>query len=296
MAALALAAVAMLVLAVRRAGGRVELMVMTALAVPGIALASYAFLGEPDLPDQPHAARGDAVMRAEMQGLLNELQSKLEADPGRIDGWLLLARSRMRVGDYAQAAQAFQRARALASDDGGVAAELAEALIHAEGGAVSDEARAALLAAHAKDPRDAKALFYLGHDAATRADHPAAVQFWTDLVAVAPPGADWVPDIRARIQRQAAIGNLDLARVTPTVRPAQPAPGPSAEDAAAAAAMSPEDRAAFIRSMVDRLAARLEDSPDDLEGWKRLANAWRVLGETEKAAQADARARALEGK
>jgi cytochrome c-type biogenesis protein CcmH len=295
-AVLAALTVAALGWRVWRAGGRAELLILVAFVVPGIALASYAFLGEPDLPDQPHAARGDAQMRAEMQGLLAELQAKLEDDPGRIDGWLLLGRSRMRIGDYDQAAEAFARARALAPGEPAIAAELGEALIHAAGGAVPEAARETLLSAHAQDPREPKALFYLGHDAATRADHAAAVQFWTDLVAVAPPGAPWAADVRARIAREAAIGNIDLAKVTPSVQPAAPVAGPSAEEAAAAAAMSPEERAAFIRSMVERLAARLETTPDDVEGWRRLANAWRVLGESGKADAAEARVRALEGR
>ena len=46
--------------------------------------------------------------------------------------------------------------------------------------------------------------------------------------------------------------------------------------------MSDEDRAAMIRSMVQRLAARLADNPDDLAGWRRLARAYAVLGEADK--------------
>ena len=38
--------------------------------------------------------------------------------------------------------------------------------------------------------------------------------------------------------------------------------------------------------MVDRLAARLEETPDDLDGWLRLGNAYRVLGEMQAAREA----------
>ena len=47
----------------------------------------------------------------------------------------------------------------------------------------------------------------------------------------------------------------------------------------------------MIRGMVDRLAARLQEHPDDIEGWRRLARVWEVLGEPEKAAAARARTR-----
>jgi len=54
--------------------------------------------------------------------------------------------------------------------------------------------------------------------------------------------------------------------------------------------MSPEERQVMIRSMVDRLAARLEQDPNDKDGWTRLAHAYDVLGESEKAQAARARA------
>jgi cytochrome c-type biogenesis protein CcmH len=50
--------------------------------------------------------------------------------------------------------------------------------------------------------------------------------------------------------------------------------------------MAPEDRAAMIRDMVAGLAARLEEQPGDLEGWRRLGRSYQVLGEPQKAADA----------
>ena len=49
----------------------------------------------------------------------------------------------------------------------------------------------------------------------------------------------------------------------------------------------------MIRGMVDGLAARLAQSPEDPAGWVRLVRAYAVLGETAKrdAAYASARAR-----
>jgi cytochrome c-type biogenesis protein CcmH len=38
----------------------------------------------------------------------------------------------------------------------------------------------------------------------------------------------------------------------------------------------------------------LQDNPDDLEGWRRLARAYQVLGEADKARDAQARIDALE--
>ena len=42
----------------------------------------------------------------------------------------------------------------------------------------------------------------------------------------------------------------------------------------------------MINSMVERLATRLEQQPDDLEGWVRLGRSYMVLGQPQKARDA----------
>ena len=48
--------------------------------------------------------------------------------------------------------------------------------------------------------------------------------------------------------------------------------------------MPDSERNAMIKSMVDRLASRLETSPRDAEGWIKLIRSRTVLGEKEAAA------------
>ena len=62
----------------------------------------------------------------------------------------------------------------------------------------------------------------------------------------------------------------------------QPRPAP-ASDADAIAQMSPEDRAAMIDAMVEGLAARLREDPEDVDGWVRLLRSRQVLGQDPKA-------------
>jgi cytochrome c-type biogenesis protein CcmH len=71
---------------------------------------------------------------------------------------------------------------------------------------------------------------------------------------------------------------------------------PAAIDAAAVAAMSPEDRERIINGMVERLARRLASDGRDAKGWMMLIRAYQMLGRREDAERAvkDAR-RGLEG-
>ena len=47
--------------------------------------------------------------------------------------------------------------------------------------------------------------------------------------------------------------------------------------------MKADDRDAMIRGMVERLATRLKQNGDDVEGWLRLVRAYLVMGDRDKA-------------
>ncbi len=88
-----------------------------------------------------------------------------------------------------------------------------------------------------------------------------------------------------------ALGRPDLVGVAVPKQTARRGPTPA--DIDAARKMTPAQRLAMIRGMVEGLAARLKESPDNLKGWLRLGRAYEVLGERAKAEQAFARAAAL---
>jgi cytochrome c-type biogenesis protein CcmH len=60
----------------------------------------------------------------------------------------------------------------------------------------------------------------------------------------------------------------------------------SANPAAAISAMPVNERRAVIQGMVEGLARRLQENPDDFEGWRMLARSYGVLGRAEDSAGA----------
>jgi len=86
----------------------------------------------------------------------------------------------------------------------------------------------------------------------------------------------------ANLGTYAIIGSPELVKPG-ALKPYEPPPGPTTEQIQAAQQMSVEDRAQMILSMVDGLAARLEESPKDSQGWTRLLRARNVLGQTDQA-------------
>jgi cytochrome c-type biogenesis protein CcmH len=92
-----------------------------------------------------------------------------------------------------------------------------------------------------------------------------------------------------RIGAEIGKAPISLARFAPMMN----APGPTQEDVENAQDLTADERQAFILSMVERLAARLEDEPNDLDGWMRLGNAYSVLGDNVQAIAALERAETL---
>jgi len=68
-----------------------------------------------------------------------------------------------------------------------------------------------------------------------------------------------------------------------SIAPDSIAPGPSAEQIQAAAAMTPKARQDMIKGMLDGLSQKLKDNPKDPEGWMRLLKARKVLGQEAEA-------------
>jgi len=269
-------------------------LVFAALAivlVPAGAFGLYLTLGTPGIPDQPWAARKTPGPAAEgpasMETAVTKLAERLQSDPDNADGWILLGRSYLTLERYPEAAEAFRRALALNGTEPDLAAAYGEALVAAAGGQMTPDARQAFQDALGSAPDNPKARYYLALDRAQQGDLEGALQGWVDLVRISPPDAPWLPTVRQQITRAAAELGIE-----PTTGEAAP-PGPTRADMEAAAEMSAEERGQMIRSMVERLAARLEDQPDDRDGWLRLARAYEVLGEPDKARDARARAEAL---
>ncbi|HEX3501666.1 MAG TPA: c-type cytochrome biogenesis protein CcmI [Stellaceae bacterium] len=271
--------------------------VALAAAVAAGAMTVYLALGSPQLRDEPLAARRDDGASPHAPGDLassvDALAARLKEAPNDARGWLLLARSQASLQRWQDSAASYQRAMTL-TDAPEASAGFGEMLVMAADGLVTPAARSAFTTALARDPGNAPARFYLALGDAQDGKASEAIAAWGKLADEAPPDAPWLPLVRQRMAEAARAAGIALLPQAAGQAPPPSAGGtPSAADIEAVQAMSPAERQAMIRGMVERLAARLDANPDDAEGWQRLARAYAVLGETEKAEEAAARAAAL---
>jgi cytochrome c-type biogenesis protein CcmH len=265
-----------------------------AVILPLAAFGLYLMLGSPHLPSQSAMDRL-AEERARTSPKVQELEAKVEQSPSDAQSWIDLGRAYADVERTKDAKDSFAKAMALGRKEPDLLRQFAHAAILAEGGRVTTDAQSALQRALSADPGDPTSRFFLALAKAQNQDVEGALADWLTLERQLPPEAPLRQLLAENIDKAARQLGKDPAKLPGrTVGRAGGAVGPSAEDMAAAEQMTPEQRQAFIESMVERLAAKMKEEPENLEGWIRLANAYGVLGKRaeSRAAWAEAAKRA----
>jgi cytochrome c-type biogenesis protein CcmH len=264
---------------------RATVALATAAAIPLFTLALYLTHGSPGLPSFPATARTQMpIERAQISDLVAKVEARLREHPEDGDGWDVIAPVYYKLERLRDAANAYARAARLKGETVRRLAGLAESAVLAADGIVTEEARAAYERILALEPGRPEPRFWLALAKEQDGKLEPALSDYRALLSDAPADAPWRAAVESRI---ADVGR----RIAGVDKPDPRAPGPSAEDIAAAEKVSPQDRTKMIAGMVDGLAERLKRDGRDLAGWQRLINAYAVLGRSQDARTALAEAR-----
>jgi len=148
------------------------------------------------VPVPPGHGEGGA---GDMNEVMSQLEARLAANPGDVEGWQMLGRTYLVTGDAAKAADAYRKALELNAEDPALKLDLAEALILTEDPAVQGQAKRIVDTAIAADASNGKALWYSGVMAIRAGDKETAKARWSKVLEQNPPD-----DIRQIIVAQLA--------------------------------------------------------------------------------------------
>lgn len=248
-----------------------KMRVATAVIVVAASVGLYSMLGSPFVPASP-AARNNALETPIEEGgptfgeAIERIEDHLREKPADMKGWQVLARTSQAVGQYDQAASAFEQLIRSEPENPRWRAEYLEMFLVMGSGRMSPAAKLALDDFLEVLPDHPAAQYYLGLYQFQQDDKEGAKAVWTALADRSEADAPWMPQVTARLQE---LG----------VKP----PKISQEQMDTVNAMSADDRAAFVDSMIERLRGRLEENPDDPEGWLMLARSEAAQGRVEAA-------------
>lgn len=202
------------------------------LLVPTLTILLYQDVGTPegiDVQAGPHrgmpattAGPGTAAGAGDMNQMLTQLRSRLEASPDDLDGWMLLGRSYKAVQEYGLALDALRTAQQLAPNEPMVQIELAEALMFTSQGQTTDEMRSLLSSAMATSPDQQKGLWLSGIVAAQSGDDQLALNYWQRLMKQLEPGSPVAESVQEQIQL--ASVRLGVPNTVPAMEGLMPPP------------------------------------------------------------------------
>ena len=250
--------------------------VVALAGLPLIAAGFYLELGSPTLGDFPLAERTRSVAATDrLDKLVAQVEAHLEKNPADGRGWDVLAPVLLKLGRFDDAVRAYRNAVTYNGEKASRHADFGEALAAAAGGVVTADAKSEFERAIALDPEEAKARYFVGLAAEQDGRKDEAATIWRAMLDKAPRDAPWRELVQSALLR---VGGPAMPKL-------------SEDTIAAAKDMNAGDRDTMIRGMVERLATRLKENGDDVEGWLKLVRAYMVLGDTDKAktALADAR-------
>lgn len=174
------------------------------LALAVLALATYRLVGTPAAIDQP----ASQPVPRNMAEAVAQLEAEMQRNPGRADGWQLLARSYEMLDRRVEARDAYARALAITPDEPDLLVQAAQARLFADPGKRLDDKAVAMLERVLElQPQHQRARWFLGVAQRQRGDAAAAAATWEPLLAQ----VDAATAATLRVQVDAARRDAGLA-------------------------------------------------------------------------------------
>lgn len=137
--------------------------------VSTISMFTYFQVGDIDRALGKEPAPIVAGMPMDDQAILDAieaLKARLEIEPDNAEGWMLLGRTQMELGKYAEAADAFLKANELRPKTPGIMLQYADALAMKAGGSLTSESKRIVAEVLQLEPNNISALWLAGLGAA----------------------------------------------------------------------------------------------------------------------------------
>jgi len=180
-------------------------------SLPSAAILLYLFLGNPvalwgagDMHADEDSQHEMSV--AQIEGMVNQLATRLRDKPDDPEGWSMLARSYTALQRYDDAAAAYGKAIALAPDVAALRSDFADVLGSVNGGSLEGPAMEQIRRALALDPDDPKGLALAASAAAERGEISEAIAYWERLYRLLPPDSQTAARVAANLAAARGVG------------------------------------------------------------------------------------------
>jgi cytochrome c-type biogenesis protein CcmH len=177
-----------------------KVLVASAALVPMVSIGLYLAHGSPDLPSRPFAQRAAVPLeQAPLAELIARVEARLAAHPDDGQGWDVIAPVYLRLGRFADAAEAYARAADLLGETAKRLSGFANATVLANNGIVTEDARRAYEKVLALEPGQVEARFWLALAKEQDGRLAEALADYRELLKASAPGAPLQAALSERI-------------------------------------------------------------------------------------------------
>ena len=244
--------------------GNKSIVILAALSLPLFTIPFYNSVRSPQITS-PSELQSNNSGELSMKQLLEIAEKRLKSNPDDVNGWTAIAPVYVRIGRFKDAIAAYENILRVKGRSPENIIKLADVYITQSKGQVNEKAKALISEVLTIDPSNPIAKFYTGIIALQNDDEDETIRIWQSIVDSAAGNEDWLPLVKSRISE------------LKTSEPLASLPALDQDTIKFAKEMKPQERIKMIGEMVSRLAKRLEENPDDKEGWERLIRSYIVL-------------------
>ncbi|MBU3698179.1 c-type cytochrome biogenesis protein CcmI [Dechloromonas sp.] len=176
------------------------------LLIPLAALVGYTVLGNPVALDPARTAAPPKMTAEQIDGMVQKLAERMQANPDDMQGWLMLARSYKALGRYDDAVQAYGRAEKVIDESPDLLASYAEVMAMANGKGLQGKPVKLIEKALKLDPKHGHSLFLAGAAAMEAGDNKKGIAYWEALLPQVEPGSEIDQMLRGGIEKMKAGG------------------------------------------------------------------------------------------
>jgi cytochrome c-type biogenesis protein CcmH len=232
-------------------------------ALSGVIIAAsaglYALIGQPFIK-----LISSAPSQTQIEDVVAKLKTRLIENPKEAETWRMLGWVEFNASRYQESQNAYAKAVEIDPSNLDYQSSMAEAMVQVAKGVITPEAQKIFSDVLAKNPGEARSRFYSAMAREQAGDQKGALDLWLSMLKDAKPSDGWREEVTRHADGLAkALGQqsaaLDILK------------------------QKPDDQLDMIKGMVAGLAAKMENDPQNVEGWIKLMRAYMVLRESEKA-------------
>ena len=287
--------------------GQIPYIIKLALPVLILLLSAgiYLSIGRPDLigysPSDENTLRAitkNELLEKNQLALksFKEAKRRVEKNPDSLSAQFMLAATASQIGSIEDEINALKKALLLSEGDLRIKSQLAETLTRQADGQVTKLASNLISAVLQSDPKNIRALYLHGLELSQKGELKEAISYWQSTARQILPNSPLADRLKSDVEQAAELAKIEIPNLTFLNVPAVNIDDLESQNnlidvnkeifetkLSQFSDLSQNEQNQFINRMIERLSSKLQEEPDNFDGWLKLAQSYLLVDKPNQA-------------